>query len=174
MSPNPTPSPDKLAETPDLDTLLRRMLNKHFSMAADEHKENASDSSVRKHYDEANAAEQTFRDALAALVAERDAARAESLEQSRLLGAGGSREAKLLAELQQLRAENERLKDALDVANRSANEQCELKRTAEEQLTHLKAELERANGLLDLVKPSLCDEWAQEAVESHLNPKKTP
>lgn len=52
--------------------LLRKMLNKHFTMAADEHREGASDSSVKRHYDEANAAENEFRAALAEVIADKE------------------------------------------------------------------------------------------------------
>ncbi len=71
----PTPSGK---ETPDLKRLLGRLMNKQYAMAADEHKEGASDSSVKRHYDEAVAAENEFTEALDAL-----RARAELAEELR-------------------------------------------------------------------------------------------
>lgn len=47
--------------------LLRKMLNKHFTMAADEHREGASDSSVFRHAAEFDTAEAEFRAALTEL-----------------------------------------------------------------------------------------------------------
>lgn len=51
--------------------LLRKMLNKHFTMAADEHREGASDSSVFRHAAEFDAAEAEFRVALLAAIEDR-------------------------------------------------------------------------------------------------------
>jgi hypothetical protein len=58
---------------PDIKRLLSRFANKHYAMAADEHKEGASDSSVKKHYDEANEAENALIAAIDAQQAELDA-----------------------------------------------------------------------------------------------------
>jgi hypothetical protein len=44
----------------DLFDLLRTMLNKHHSMAADDYREGVSDRVVKKHYDEYMAAEDAF------------------------------------------------------------------------------------------------------------------
>lgn len=57
-----TPSPWREFQTefPDVAKAYRRVLNKHFVMAADEHREGASDSSVKRHDDEYNAAEKEF------------------------------------------------------------------------------------------------------------------
>lgn len=48
--------------------LLRKMLNRHFTMAADEWREGASDRSVKKHYDEYIEAENEFTAALGQIV----------------------------------------------------------------------------------------------------------
>jgi hypothetical protein len=49
------------------------------------------------------------------IAAERDEARAEALEQARLNGMGSEREARLMAQVQEARAELARLKDAIPV-----------------------------------------------------------
>lgn len=51
---------------PALANAYRRTMNKHFISAADEHREGASDSSVRRHGEEFDAAESEFITALVA------------------------------------------------------------------------------------------------------------
>lgn len=66
--------------TPDLKRLLGRLLNKHYAMAADEHKEGASDSSVKRHYDEANEAERNLTEAMDGILADLTTARQQLAE----------------------------------------------------------------------------------------------
>ena len=56
------PSPWREFQTnfPDMANAYRRVLNKHFTMAADEHREGASDTSMKRHDDEYRAAEDAF------------------------------------------------------------------------------------------------------------------
>lgn len=67
---------------PQIAAAYRRVINKHFASAADEHREGASDASVKRHDDEYRAAETDFITALhAELIALReDKARVDWLE----------------------------------------------------------------------------------------------
>jgi hypothetical protein len=59
-------------EPSDLLDLLRRMLNKHYTMAADEYREGASDASIKRHYEEYHAIEKVFDAALDRVIADSD------------------------------------------------------------------------------------------------------
>lgn len=65
---SPTDKPDAAMER--LLSLMRTMLNKQFAMGTDEYREGVSDRLVKKHYDEARAAEDAFTKALRDQLAE--------------------------------------------------------------------------------------------------------
>ena len=83
------------AETPDIKALIGRMLNKHYAMAADEHRVSASNSSIKRHYDESNQAENAVYAAVETLQADLSSA---------------------LAQLRQAREDNETMRRALEDA----------------------------------------------------------
>lgn len=55
---------------PALAHAYRKVMNRHFTAAADEHREGASDSSVKRHDDEFRAAETEFITALVAALSD--------------------------------------------------------------------------------------------------------
>lgn len=73
----PTPQSDQAATTPDVLKLLSDFTNKHYAMAADECREGASESAVRRRYDESIAAENALIEALRAQSTELLALRAD-------------------------------------------------------------------------------------------------
>lgn len=137
-TPNPTPSPDKLAETPT------RPISRDYK----------GDGSTRDYIEDLNAYADAKERELAAVVAERDgngkrATRAEK-KWDELLGRLDVAESALT----QLRAENEKLRGELTEAEKYATGvhtchdscprvACVLRR----EVAHLKAELERAGGV---------------------------
>lgn len=78
-APQPSGSPTPQASVPEWLKLFRRFTNAHFASCADEHFEGASQSGVKRRYEESNAAESAFLEEAKKMDAELTAARAALL-----------------------------------------------------------------------------------------------
>lgn len=78
-----------------------------------------------------------------------------------------------IAAITQLRAENEKLKKELRESRRVCTEQFIAKNEAQDIVTHLKAELERANAEIAAWNDLYSNGPTAAQIAAHLNPKKT-